>query len=596
MQRLVLGAARAIAFYFLLCAGALAQDSRTNDAAKALHELFAAEWDYQMEQHPTWASSLGDRRWNDRWSDSSLDAIYKRHNHDIATLSKLTKIDRAALSPSDQLNYDLFKKDYENDIEDFQYRWYLLPLNQLGGVHTVNQLAETLRFDTLKDYEDWLARLKALPVRVDQTIALMRIGMKERIILPKIVVQRVPAQIDHQIVSDPKASPLYKPFIKFSSSIAESDQVRLAKGAQVTIAETVVPAYRKLKEFVVNDYLPAAWDQVGIWQLPNGAAMYASATRHNTTTDLSPQEIHEIGLKEVKRIRAEMQAIIDKLGFRGSFTEFTKFLHGDEKFYFKSERELLEAYRALSRRIDPLLVKLFRTLPRMPYGIEPLPANIAPDSPAGLYRGPAADGSRAGTFSVNTFKPEIRPKYEMMALSLHEGVPGHHLQIALAMEQQGIPNFRRYGGYTAFIEGWGLYAESLGDEMGLYDDPYSKFGQLMFEVWRASRLVVDTGMHHLHWDRQKAIDFMVENTAKQEQEVIAEIDRYIVWPGQALAYKIGQLKISELRARAKQALGDKFDIRDFHDGLLKDGALPLDQLEAKINAWIATQTASKTKN
>ena len=595
MLRTVKYGGRAIVFLFLLCAGAFAQDSRANETAKTLHDLFAAEWDYQMEQHPTWASSLGDRRWNDRWSDSSLDAIYKRHDHDIATLSKLTKIDRAALSPSDQLNYDLFKKDYENDIEDFQYRWYLLPLNQLGGVHTVNQLAETLRFETLKDYEDWLARLKALPVRVDQTISLMRLGMKERIILPKIVVQRVPAQIDHQIVTDPKASPLYKPFTKFSSSIAESDQVRLAKAAQVTIADTVVPAYRKLKEFVVNDYLPAAWDQVGIWQLPNGAAMYASATRHNTTTDLSPQEIHEIGLKEVKRIRAEMQAIIDKLGFRGSFTEFTKFLHGDEKFYFKSERELLEAYRALSRRIDPLLVKVFRNLPRMPYGIEPLPANIAPDSPAGLYRGPAADGSRAGTFSVNTFKPEIRPKYEMMALSLHEGVPGHHLQIALAMEQQGIPNFRRYGGYTAFIEGWGLYAESLGDEMGLYDDPYSKFGQLMYEIWRASRLVVDTGMHYLRWDRQRAIDFMVANTAKQELEVTAEIDRYIVWPGQALAYKIGQLKITELRAKAKQALGDEFDVRDFHDELLKDGALPLDRLEVKMNAWIARQRPS-TKN
>ena len=589
MLRTIKIGASAIVALLVLCAAASAQQSRAIDAAKTLHELFTAEWDYQMEQHPTWASSLGDRRWNDRWSDSSLDAIYKRHNHDIATLSKLTKIDRAALSPSDQLNYDLFKKDYENDIEDFQYRWYLLPLNQLGGVHTVNQLAETLRFDTLKDYEDWLARLKALPVRVDQTISLMRIGMKERIILPKIVVQRVPAQIDHQIVSDPKASPLYKPFTKFSSSIAESDQVRLAKAGQVTIADTVVPAYRKLKEFVVNDYLPAAWDQVGIWQLPNGAAMYASATRHNTTTDLSPQQIHEIGLKEVKRIRAEMQAIIDKLGFRGSFTEFTKFLHGDEKFYFKSERELLEAYRALSRRIDPLLVKVFRTLPRMPYGIEPLPANIAPDSPAGLYRGPAADGSRAGTFSVNTFKPEIRPKYEMMALSLHEGVPGHHLQIALAMEQQGIPNFRRYGGYTAFIEGWGLYAESLGDEMGLYDDPYSKFGQLMYEIWRASRLVVDTGMHYLRWDRQRAIDFMVANTAKQELEVTAEIDRYIVWPGQALAYKIGQLKITELRAKAKQALGDEFDVRDFHDELLKDGALPLDRLEVKMNAWIARQ-------
>ena len=596
MQRSVLCAARAIVLYFLFYAGVFAQDSRADDAPKALHELFATEWNYQMEQHPTWASSLGDRRWNHIWSNISLDAIYKRHDHDIETLAKLMKIDRAALAPADQLNFDLFKRNREYEIEGFQYRWYLLPLNQLGGVHTVNQLAQDLRFETLKDYEDWLARLKALPVRIEQTVALMRLGIKERIIHPKIVLQRVPAQIDHQIVSDPKASPLYKPFTHFPSWVSASDQARLAEAAQETIATAVVPAYRRLKEFIVSDYLPAAWDHVGIWQLPNGAAMYAYATRDNTTTDLTPQEIHEIGLKEVKRIRAEMQAVIDKLGFRGSFAEFAKFLRSDPQFYFKSESELLEAYRALSRRIDPLLVKLFRTLPRMPYGIEPVPANIAPDSPAGLYRGPAADGSRAGTFTVNTFKPEIRPKYEMMALSLHEGVPGHHPQFGLAMEQQGMPNFRRYGGYTAFAEGWGLYAESLGDEMGLYDDPYSKFGQLMYEIWRASRLVVDTGMHYLRWDRQKAIDFMMENTVKQELEVAAEIDRYIVWPGQALAYKIGQLKISELRAKAKQALGDKFDIRDFHDELLKDGALPLDRLEAKMDAWITKQKPNSAKN
>jgi uncharacterized protein (DUF885 family) len=581
--------ARAIVVLLLLHAAAHAQDARSIEATKTLQELFAAEWDYKMEQHPTWASTLGDRRWNDRWGDISVDAIIRRHNHNVEVVAKLANIDRVVLASADQLNYDLFKRDYENDIEGFKYRRYLLPLNQLGGVHTVNQLAEALRFETLKDYEDWLARLKALPVRIDQTIALMLLGIKERIIHPKIVLQRVPAQIDHQVVSDPKTSPLYKPFTKFSSSITEADQARLAKAAQETIAAAVVPAYRKLKEFIVSDYLPAAWGQVGEWQLPNGAAMYAYSIRENTNTDLTAQEIHEIGLREVKRIRAEMQAIIDKLRFKGSFAEFAKFLRSDPKFYFKNERELLEAYRALSRRIDPLLVKVFRTLPRMPYGIEPVPANIAPDSPTGLYRGPAADGSRAGTFTVNTFKPEIRPKYEMMALSLHEAVPGHHLQIALAMEQQGIPNFRRYGGYTAFIEGWGLYAESLGDEMGLYDDPYSKFGQLMYEIWRASRLVVDTGMHYLRWDRQKAIDFMVENTVKQELEVAAEIDRYIVWPGQALAYKIGQLKISELRAKAKQALSDKFDIRDFHDELLKDGALPLDRLEAKMNAWIARQ-------
>jgi uncharacterized protein (DUF885 family) len=374
-----------------------------------------------------------------------------------------------------------------------------------------------------------------------------------------------------------------------------ADRARLTQAAEDAIATAVVPAYRKLKFFIVNDYLPAAPDRVGIWQFPSGAAMYAHAARTNTSTDLAPQRIHEIGLEEVNRIRREMQAIIDKLGFKGSFAEFAKFLRNDAKFYFTSENELLEAYRALSRRIDPLLVKVCRVLPRMPYGIEPVPANIAPDSPVGLYRGPAADGSRAGIFSINTFKPEIRPKYEMMALSLHEGVPGHHLQIALAMEQQGIPNFRRYGGYTAFIEGWGLYAESLGDEMGLYDDPYSKFGQLMYEIWRASRLVVDTGMHHLRWDRQKAIDFMVENTVKQELEVAAEIDRYIVWPGQALAYKIGQLKISELRAKAQQTLGDKFDIRDFHDELLRDGAMPLDRLETKMNSWLAKHQRAETQ-
>jgi len=582
-------AARAVVTLFLIGASASAQDPRLTDAAGALHALFAAEWDYQMEQHPAWASSLGDRRWNDRWGDISLEATFKRHDHDIETLNKLSQIDRAALSSADQLNYNLFKKNYENEIEGFQYRWYLLPLNQLEGVQTVNRLSDALRFETLKDYEDWLRRLKALPTRIDQTIALLRVGIKERIIHPKVVLQRVPAQIDHQIVSDPKASPLYRPFTRFPSSLTEADRTRLVTAAQEIIAAFVVPAYRKLKDFIVNDYLPAASEHVGLWHLPNGAAMYAYQVRYNTTTELAPQAIHDIGLQEVTRIRAEMQAIIDKLGFRGSFAEFVNFLHTDERFYFKSDDELLEAYRALSRRIDPLLVRVFHTLPRMPYGIEPVPANIAPDSPAGLYRGPATDGSRAGVFTVNTFKPEIRPKYEMTALSLHEGVPGHHLQIALAMEQQDIPNFRRYGGYTAFIEGWGLYAESLGDEMGLYGDSYSKFGQLMYDVWRASRLVVDTGMHYLHWDRQKAIDFMMKNTGKQELEVAAEIDRYIVWPGQALAYKIGQLKITELRAKAQQALDDKFDIRDFHDELLKDGALPLDVLEVKMNGWLERQ-------
>lgn len=560
-----------------------------NQAAKALHELFASEWDNQMEQYPTWASRLGDRRWNDRWGDRSLDAINKRHSHNIEVLTKLKAIDREVLSSPDRLNYDLFLKDYQDEVDGHQYRWYLIPLTQRGGIQTADELADALRFETLKDFEDWLARLRAFPTSMDQTIALMREGIKTRMMLPRIVLERVPAQIDHQIVSDPKASSFYKPFRHYSASIAEADRLRLSQEAEKAIEAAVIPAFRQLKDFFLKVYLPAAWDQVGVWQLPQGEAMYGFFVRIDTTTNMTPKQIHEIGLSEVRRIRAEMQAIIDKLGYKSSFGEFAAFLRSDPQFYYKTPEELLEAYRALTRRIDPLLVKLFKTLPRTPYGVEAIPQNIAPDTTTAYYNSPAADGSRAGTYFVNLYKPETRPKYEMMALSLHEAVPGHHLQIALAMEQEALPNFRRHGGYTAFVEGWGLYAESLGDEIGLYDDPYSKFGQLMYEMWRAARLVVDTGIHYMRWDRQKAIDFLSENTAKTELDVVNEIDRYISMPGQALAYKIGQLKISAIRAKAEKTLGSKFDIRGFHDELLRDGALPLDLLEAKMNAWIMNQ-------
>ena len=569
---------------------ASAQSGRTNQTTRALNDLFAAEWDYTMQQNPTWASRLGDRRWNDRWEDASLEAIQRRHTRALAVLDKLRKIDRRKLHPPDQLNYDLFRKDYETSVEENQFRWYLVPLNQREGIQTADELADALRFETVKDYEDWIARLRAFPRYLDQTIALMREGIRARMLLPKITMQRVPNQIDKQIVDAPEASPFFKPLKSLPGTVPEKDRARLTRAAKEAISSGVIPAYKGFKEFFVKEYLPASFDQVGAWQMSDGDRLYAFFARKYTTTQLTPKEVHETGLAEVKRISAAMQAVMDKVGFQGTRREFFKFLRTDPRFYFKSGEELLDAYRALTRRIDPQLVKIFRTLPRTPYGVEPIPDKIAPDTTTAYYREPAADGSRAGTYFVNLYQPETRPKWEMMALSLHESVPGHHLQIALAFEQGELPNFRRYGGYTAFIEGWGLYSESLGEEMGLYDDPYAKFGQLTYEMWRAVRLVVDTGIHSMHWDRQRAIDFFLEHAAKNQNDVINEVDRYISWPGQALAYKIGELKIKELRARARRELGDKFDLKAFHEVVLRSSAVPLDILEEQIQAWIKTKT------
>lgn len=573
----------------IISGSAPAQDPATT---KALHSLFEREWAYQMEQNPTRASQLGDRRWNDRWRDMSLEAIKKRHELSVSALRELAGIDRGKLSPKDQLNYDLFKKDYETSIEEHRFRWYLAPLNQRGGIQTENELSDSLRFQTVKDYEDWIARLKSFPTYMDQTIALMREGIKARVLLPRVIMNRVPAQIDKQIVANPDQSLFYKPFKRFPASIPVNEQERLMRDAINAISANIIPSYRNFKRFFVEEYLLASFDEVGAWQLPQGDEMYAFLVRKYTTTNTTPREVHERGLGEVSRIREEMQKVMNAVGFKGTLPEFFTFLRTDKRFYYDTPEELFIAYQAISKRIDPNLVKVFKTLPRMPYGLEPIPSTIAPDTTTAYYRQPAGDGSRAGTYFVNLFKPETRPKWEMMALSLHEAVPGHHLQIALAQEQGEVPNFRRYGGYTAFVEGWGLYAESLGEDMRLYDDPYAKFGQLAYEMWRAVRLVVDTGMHQMHWTRKQATDYFMENCPKQELDIINEIDRYIAWPGQALAYKTGELKIKELRARAVRELGTKFDIREFHDVVLGSGAVPLDILERNVVEWIAEQRRS----
>jgi uncharacterized protein (DUF885 family) len=590
--------AAALAFQSIPAAAQRRTQSMNNsNASRALQSLLEDEWEWTMRENPTFASTLGDRRYNERLDDASLENVERQHQHRVETQKRLRAIDRAKLSEADRLNYDLFAKDLANDIEQHKFKLYLLPVNQRGGVQTLDELTELLRFQTVKDYEDWIARMRALPLYVRQTMSLMREGVREKILWPKAVERRVSAQLEKQLVSRAEESPFYKPFLNFNGDIPAADRARLSQSAREAVTQSVLPAYRELKDYFDKEYLPASFDNVGVWQWPDGAEAYAFLARRYTTTDMTPEQIHAKGLEEVARIRAEMQKVMEQVGFKGSLKDFFKKLRTDEQFYYKRPEDLLDAYRAMAKRIDPNLVKVFKTIPRMPYGVTPIPDTTAPDTTTAYYQQGSPDGSRPGFYYVNLYKPETRPKWEMMALSLHESVPGHHLQIARAMELGEIPKFRRYGGYTAFIEGWGLYAESLGEDMGLYDDPYSKFGQLTYQMWRAVRLVVDTGIHYYKWDRQKAIDYFMDNAAKTELDVTNEIDRYITDPGQALAYKIGELKIKELRARSRAALGERFDVREFHDVVLGSGAVPLDVLERNVDEWIKKQkTQAVTTN
>jgi prolyl oligopeptidase len=551
--------------------------------------LLQDHWEWQMRENPVRASRMGDRRYNDQWTDMSLKAIERRQGEQRDFLRRLRIIDSSQLAETDQLNYDLFRRSLENGIDAHQFRDYLMPMSQRGGIQSLESTAETLRLANVQDYEDWLARMAQIETQVEQTMALMEEGRESGYMPPKILMERIPGQISSQLVEDSEQSPFFKAFAAMPNTMVEADRERLQNLAKELIDESVVPAYREFSNYFNHTYLPASRDTIGASSLPNGEAFYEYRARLYTTTQMTPDEIHRLGLNEVKRIRDEMQIVIDELEFEGSFQDFLNFLRTDPQFYYDTPEELFEGYLAISKRIDPELVKVFGKLPRMPYGLRPIPDNIAPDTTTAYYNGPAADGSRPGYYYVNLYRPEVRPKYEMEVLSIHEAVPGHHLQISLQMELEALPNFRKYSGFTAFTEGWGLYSESLGYEMGFYKDPYSHFGALTYDMWRAVRLVVDTGMHYKGWTRQQAIDFFKDNAAKTEADIVNEIDRYISWPGQALAYKIGQLRMMELRRKAEQALGDNFDIRAFHDELLGGGALPLEVLETRMNRWLAEQ-------
>jgi uncharacterized protein (DUF885 family) len=573
-----------------------------SEAAQEFRAYLEADWKQWMIEYPETATATGYPGQNRRWTDNSPAGIEARKKHLRDSLASLKAISREALPAGEQFNYDLYRELLETAQEGLRFGddpmpfrnvvpgnlW--MPITQMGGVQ--QGAAETIASmprHTVADYEDVIARLESLPKHVDEQIALLQDGLKRGCTPPKIALRDVPKQIADLIPSDPMASALLQPFTEFPAGFPEKERVRLTESATGVYASKVAPAFQKLHDYFAKTYLPACRDSIAATSLPDGAAAYAFHVRWQTTTNLTPQQIHQLGLSEVKRIRAEMDKVIAASGFKGSFHEFTEFLRTNPQFYFDEADDLVNGYRIIAKKIDPELAHLFGKLPRLPYGVCVIPEFKAPSQTTAYYQPGAPSAGRPGCYFVNTFNLHARPKWEMEALTLHESVPGHHLQISLAQELADAPEFRRHVGYSAFVEGWALYCEGLGEEVGLYKDPYSKFGQLSFEMWRAVRLVVDTGMHSMDWTRDQAIQFFKDNTGKTDQDITVEVDRYIVWPGQALAYKLGQLKIRELRTEAENKLGAKFDIRKFHDAVLERGAVPLNVLEDHMKRWLDAQ-------
>jgi uncharacterized protein (DUF885 family) len=557
------------------------------DDVARLHALFDRTWEFQLREDPLFATSVGRHEHGDRLPSIAPADLERQYTFAKNALAELATIDRAKLPPFEMVNYDEFRRQLGIAIGNYELGDYQIPFNADSGFHSsFSRLPQDVPLTTVKDYENYIARLRAWPAYVGQQIEHMRAGLKRGMSVPRVTLEGYDSTIAAHAVDDPAKSVFLAPFAAFPASVPASEHERLRTEGRAAVAAATT-GYAKLLEFFRKEYLPGARTTLGAYEMPKGRAYYQHKIREFTTLDLTPEEIHKTGLREVERIGAEMNAVMKKVGFQGDFAAFLQFLRTDPRFYAKTPEELLSRASRIAKRIDGKLPSLFKTLPRLPYTVEPVPADIAPKYTTGRYVGAPQGSTQPGIYWVNTYKLEARPLYNMEALTLHEAVPGHHLQIALSHELTNLPNFRRYSYISAFGEGWGLYSEWLGLEAGFYTDPYDNFGRLTYEMWRACRLVVDTGLHSMGWTRQQALDYMATRTALPIHEVTTEVDRYISWPGQALAYKLGELKIKELRRRAETALGTKFDVREFHDVVLGSGSVPLSVLEANVDAWIA---------
>ncbi|MGH9464285.1 MAG: DUF885 domain-containing protein [Thermoanaerobaculia bacterium] len=555
-----------------------------------LHDLFTREWETRLAENPLLATSVGVHDTDDRLPAMRAADLERRDRQAAAFLAELDGIDATRWSVADAVSADIFRSQLENARADYRFGQHEIPFNADWGFYSsFARLPFEMPFATLRDYENYLARLRQWPRYVDDQIDRMREGLARGMTQPRLVLDGIEVNFTTHLVDDPATSVFWTPFAEFPVGVPESERERLRQTAREVILGAVVRGYRALQGFFASEYLPSARTTLGAYELPNGRAYYAQKIEEFTTLDTAPEAIHDLGLREVERIRDEMERVIQDVGFAGTFAEFLEFLRTDPRFYAKTPEELLRRAAWIAKTMDGRLPALFKTLPRLPYTVEPVPPDLAPKFTSGRYVEAPVGSTQPGKYWVNTYALETRPFYNQEALTLHEAVPGHHLQIALNQELADLPPFRRFSYISAFGEGWGLYSEWLGLEAGFYTDAYSNFGRLTYEMWRACRLVVDTGLHAMGWSRERAMDYLAANTALSRHEVRTETDRYISWPGQALAYKLGELKIRDLRRRAETALGPAFDVRDFHDAVLRNGSIPLDVLDRVIAEWIEEQ-------